>query len=387
MASSSSVSGDPEEGSIISYYFSRGYTYEVITEFLAKFHGITMCVRTLKNRLRQLQLRRRMPSFDMDVVREQIRNELSGPGCQGGYRSMWHTLRLRNIQVPRHIVAELMREMDPEGCEQRKSKSLKRRSYFSSGPNYTWHVDGYDKLKPYGFPIHGCIDGWSRKIMWLKVTKSNNHPDIIANFYLNCVAELGGCPVKLRTDCGTENGVMAAMQCTFQQDADAHKYGSSPANQRIEGWWSFYRKNRSGWWIDFFKSLMEQEIFNPGDEIQMACLWFCFAQLLQDDLDKVKEHWNTHLIRGSRHDTISGRPDELFFLPELHGGEDDLLHPVLDDEIQSIRENLTYEEENTIYQEYFEYVLDNTELQLPNSFEEGLSLYKQLLEIANIDEV
>ena len=22
-----------------------------------------------------------------------------------------------------------------------------------------WHIDGYDKLKPYGFPIHGCIDG------------------------------------------------------------------------------------------------------------------------------------------------------------------------------------------------------------------------------------
>ena len=110
--------------------------------------------------------------------------------------------------------------------------------------------------------------------------------------------------MKLRTDCGTENGVMAAMQCTFQENEEAHKYGSSPANQRIEGWWAFYRRNRSGWWINFFKSLMEQEIFNPGDEIQMACLWFCFAQLLPDDLDKVKEHWNTHLIRGSRHDTI-----------------------------------------------------------------------------------
>ena len=384
MASSSSVSDDPE-GSIIAYYFSRGYKYEVITEFLSKFHGITMCVRTLKNRLRQLKLRRRMASVDMDVVREQIMNELSGPGCQGGYRSMWHTLRLQNIQVPRHVVAELMREMDPEGCERRKSKSFKRRSYFSSGPNYTWHVDGYDKLKPYGFPIHGCIDGWSRKIMWLKVTKSNNHPDIIASFFLNCVEELGGCPVKLRTDCGTENGVMAAMQCTFQQSADAHKYGSSPANQRIESWWSFYRKNRCGWWMEFFKSLVEHEIFNPGDEIQMACLWFCFAHLLQDDLDKVKEHWNTHLIRGSRHDTISGRPDELFFLPELHGGEDGLLHPILDDEIHSIRENLTYEEEQTIYQEYFEYVLENTDMQLPNNFEQGLSLYKQLLEIANID--
>ena len=387
MASSSSVGNDPEEESIISYYFSRGYTYDVIIEFLAKFHGITMCVRTLKNRLRELKLRRRVPPFDIGVVREHILNELSGPGGQGGYRSMWHTLRLKNVQVPRRVVAELMREMDPEGCERRKSKSLKRRSYFSSGPNYTWHVDGYDKLKPYGFPIHGCIDGWSRKIMWLKVTKSINHPDIIANFYLNCVEELGGCPVKLRTDCGTENGVMAAMQCTFQQDADAHKYGSSPANQRIEGWWAFYRKNRSGWWIEFFKSLMEQEIFNPGNVLQTACLWFCFAQLLQDDLDNVKEHWNTHLIRASRHDTISGRPDELFFLPELHGGEDGLLHPILDDEIKSIRENLTYDEEKSIYQEYFEYVLDNTEFRLPNSFEEGLSLYKQLLEIANIDEV
>ena len=155
MASSSSISNDSEEESIISYYFSRGYKYEVITEFLAKCHGITMCLRTLKNRLKQLNLRRRLPSFDMDVVREEIVNELSGPGCQGGYRSMWHTLRLKNIQVPRHVVAELMREMDPEGCEQRRAKRLKRRSYFSSGPNYTWHVDGYDKLNLMGFQYMG----------------------------------------------------------------------------------------------------------------------------------------------------------------------------------------------------------------------------------------
>lgn len=38
---------------------------------------------------------------------------------------MWYTLQLKNIQVPRRVVAELMREMDPEGCERRKSKALK----------------------------------------------------------------------------------------------------------------------------------------------------------------------------------------------------------------------------------------------------------------------
>ena len=41
--------------------------------------------------------------------------------------------------------------------------------------------------------------------MWLTVIRSNNHSEIIAIFYLNCVAGLEGCPVKLRTDCGTEN--------------------------------------------------------------------------------------------------------------------------------------------------------------------------------------
>ena len=75
-----------------------------------------MCVRRLKNRLKQLNLRRRLSSFDMDFVREQIMNEFSGPGCQGGYRSMWHNLWLKNIQVPRHVVADVMKETDPEGC-------------------------------------------------------------------------------------------------------------------------------------------------------------------------------------------------------------------------------------------------------------------------------
>ena len=32
-----------------------------------------------------------------------------------------------------------------------------------------------------------------------------------------------------------------------------------------------------------------------------------------------------------------------------------------------MRENLTHEEEKSIYQEYFEYVIENTELQLPHN--------------------
>ena len=74
-------------------------------------------------------------------------------------------------------------------------------------------------------------------------------PLLVMQLFLNAVRKYDGCPTLLRTDNGTEN-VMAGMQCYFRSNgADefagvkAHRYGSSPANQRIECWWSFLRKN------------------------------------------------------------------------------------------------------------------------------------------------
>ena len=172
--------------------------------------------------------------------------------------------------------------------------------------------------------------------MWLRLVRSNNLPETATSNFVDCIDDYGGCPVKLRTDCGTENVLMAAMQCEFRQDVDAHIYGPSPANQRIEGWWSFYRRNRSTWWINYFQDMIENEKFNPGSEIEKECIWFSFSGIIQKDLDFVKEHWNTHRIRDSRHDTVPGRPDELFCLPEDHGGVDGLILPMSSTQTTSI---------------------------------------------------
>ena len=286
----------------MEYYFFRGYTYESIVKLLAKQYDILISERTLKCRLQSYGLRRRLPNYDLAQVRRRIAHELDGPGCMGGYRSIWHTLRFEGLQVPRRVVATVVRELDPEGCEMRRGKRMRRRNYSVPGPNYCWHIDGYDKLKPFGFPIHGCINGWSRRIMWLQVARSNNNPEVPAENFLQCVAECGGCPVKVRSDCGTENGILAAIQCEFRGSADAHAFGSSPANQRIEGWWSFYQRNRSTWWINYFKDLIEKDLFHPGSQLEEEALWYCFSRILQKDLDLVREHWNTHHIRDSKHD-------------------------------------------------------------------------------------
>ena len=77
------------------------------------------------------------------------------------------------IRFPRDFIMCFIRLLDPHGVTDRKSRCLKRRSYRSGGPNFLCHCDGYDKLKPYGFPIHGGIEGFSRKIRWLRVVRSN----------------------------------------------------------------------------------------------------------------------------------------------------------------------------------------------------------------------
>ena len=110
---------------------------------------------------------------------------------------------------------KLLRELDPNGSENRIAHRLRRRQYVSVGSNVCWHADRYDKLKPYGLPIHDTVDGFSRKISWLKVSRTNNDPIVPAYFYIETVKKMGFCRQYLRTDCGTENGIIAGIQCFF----------------------------------------------------------------------------------------------------------------------------------------------------------------------------
>ena len=83
--------------------------------------------------------------------------------------------KMEGLHIPRVIVQDLLKEMDPEGTELRRKHRLKRREYQNPGPNYSWHIDGYDKLKCWGFPIHDAIDGFSCKILGLEITRSITH--------------------------------------------------------------------------------------------------------------------------------------------------------------------------------------------------------------------
>ena len=372
-----------QEEELIRSYCYGGFKYDEIRELLEKNHDINMSIATLKRQVKAYGRKRKKPEYDVNEVREKIRGLLDGPGCSGGYRTVWHTLEMQGIRVPRKILQEILKDVDPDGTAERKAHRLQWRTYHNRGPNDVWHCDGYDKLKPFGFPIHGCIDGWSKKMLWLHVTRSNNSPHNIADYYLDAVQHFGGCPQKLVTDLGTENGIVASIQSFFRDDVESHRYVPSPRNQRIEGWWSYFRKSRTNWWMNFFKDLEERGVFNQAIELQSECLWFCFASLLQIDIDQVKEHWNTHYIRRSRHDTVSGRPDSLYYLAESNGGVSNLLLPVPENEMAYARLHIVGTTVENNYQDYFNYVMSTCQLNLPENWREGLSLYETLLDHAH----
>ena len=113
----------------IREYLFMGFTYKGICLFLRRNHECNISLSTLKRKINQLGLCRRMPGYDMDVVRATVSEMLDGPQSNLGYHAVWHDLQMRGIRVPRNTVANLLQELDPQGVRERTAHRLRRRAY------------------------------------------------------------------------------------------------------------------------------------------------------------------------------------------------------------------------------------------------------------------
>jgi hypothetical protein len=155
---------------IVKKYHENDYSLIEILAALAIKNGIIISKPTLERRLRQWNIKKYGIQSPIEEIISKIIDEIQESGQLLGYRSLWQRLKVtHHLKVKRETVQQLIKQIDPEGVAVRTSRKFKRRVYSVPGPNFIWHIDGYDKLKPYGFPIHGAIDGFSRYIIWLKV--------------------------------------------------------------------------------------------------------------------------------------------------------------------------------------------------------------------------
>ena len=373
---------------VVEKYFVDGFSYLEILDFLRIRHGFTCSLSKLKRYLKRNGLKRRPLAnvrADHAVIVANVRSELDGSGQGMGYRRMHKALISKGIICRREDVRKIMKDLDSHGVELRRKRRLHRRKYVTRGPNYVWHIDGHDKLKPFGFSIHGCIDGFSRKIIWLEVGASNKLPDVIAKFYLDAVSTYG-CPRTVKADDGTEHSMIEPIHIALRMINDNEENAlnsfsiiTSPQNQRIEAYWSILQRDRIGWWKRFFGDLSDMDMFT-SEPVIIECIRFCFMNLIREDLNSVKNDWNSHIISSSRNRGHRGRPDTMYYLPHLF----DVIDYKIDVDPTELADVATCISENAVdvSEEFIEFaneVAIGRDLRC-NNVSEALKLYCFLLE-------
>ena len=277
-------------GTLAQVYFHLGLSYKEITAVLHIDHGIQLSERHLKRKLADLGLYRRRGYASLETVVDRVMHELVGSGGLHGYRWMWRMLEDRGIHVKQKTVGVILSILDPENVAIRSQRRLHRRNYVARGPNFLWHVDSYDKLKQYGICINGCVDGYSRKIVWCKAYFTSSDPHVISGYFIEAVEGMGGTPRCIRTDKGTENVVMQNLQCFLRRNGTDRRAGNrsviigpSTANQRIEYMWNFLRRQNMEFWISLFQCIADEGLYDGGF-IDKNLMQFCFLGLVQVNL-------------------------------------------------------------------------------------------------------
>lgn len=199
-------------------------------------------------------------------------------------------MHLKSIQagyvVTQETIRRLLKILDPQGVQLRRRNRLRRRMYRNPGPNFLWHVDSYDKLKPYGICINGAIDGFSRMVIWLHAYSTNSDPKIIAQYFIDEVSSRNGTASRIRSDLGTENCYIEQMQMFLRHDHldnfshRCYLYGSSNHNQRIENWWAFLRKQHAQFWMNSFQDLKDSDYFS-GDFLDRNLIRFTCLEIIE----------------------------------------------------------------------------------------------------------
>ena len=142
---------------IICHYFQANLSYSEILYFLEKNHRWEISLRHLHRVLRKCNLSRLLNKSTLNSVIDFVKEQLRGSYSLKGYRYMHIKAGMAGLVVDRETIRTILKALNPEGVLLRATHKLQRRVYVSNGANDTKHVDGYDKLKPFGFAIHWCI--------------------------------------------------------------------------------------------------------------------------------------------------------------------------------------------------------------------------------------
>lgn len=236
----------------------------------------------------------------------------------------------KSMSVSRSVMMSYFAAYEPELVRQRKARKLKRKRFWAAGVNDLFAVDQHDKWLRFGLGLHTGIEPFSGRIMWIRVWHSNRNPQLILNYYLDTIAELGHMPLITQSDLGSENYGIANAQTLLRQRYDPtlqgtlqHRWMRTKKNVMPEITWSQLRRR----FTPGFENLLDEGViegwYDSADTLQMMIFRWVFIPWLQQELDAYRDRVNNSAKRRDRNKVLPhGVPTLIYHSPEDFGALD-----------------------------------------------------------------
>jgi len=176
------------------------------------------------------------------------------------------------------------------------------------------HVDGNHKLIRWGFVVHAGIDGFSRKIMYIKCS-NNNKATTVVSLFIEAVSEFG-IPSRVRADQGGENVDIARFMLNHPLRGLGRKSfisGKSCHNQRIERLWRDVFTACLSTYYTVFWYMEDTDILDLSNDLHMQILQFVFIPRINAHLELFRNGWDKHSLSSAR----NRPPNQLWIIGQL----------------------------------------------------------------------
>ncbi len=196
--------------------------------------------------------------------------------------------------------------MDDRGLKKKVKKP--KQPFVSDCSDFVFSLDGHDKMMGFQnstFPraIYGCLDTFSRKIIFLRVWKGNSNPAVVGNFYMQHLVETEIMRNYPGLDKGTEIGTMATIHAYLREKqgdldelVDSIIFGPSTSN-KIERWWRDLHERMEKDFKACLTLLFNTKLYDPHNLRDRKLMAYLFIPVLQRECDTFAKLWNTHQIR------------------------------------------------------------------------------------------